>query len=451
VGLTAAIPATIFHDKFAPTSTTGPSICRGFADEFAAIRSRRLHGWGQGIAITGPASMIGRAIAALLRGLARALPALVLCTAPALAQFSFPFGAPPPPSAVPPNAAPPAALGGRNQVCLRLESQLAAIDRGTGIDPAKAEQIKRYEEAAAKQQAELDRLGQQSQRLGCQGAGFFALFSGQSPQCAPLNNQIQQMRANLDRSLTDIQRLQGNSGEREAQRRGILVALGQNDCGPQYRQYVTAGPGGFFDNLFGGVAPAPNGPLAGTYRTLCVRTCDGYYFPISYSTVPTKFAEDEQLCRRLCPAAEVSLYSHRNPGEDVSRAVSISGRLYTELPTAFSYRKQLSPTCNCRLPGQSWAEALRQVSDQTIERGDIVVTEERAKQLSQPRFDAQGKPVSPTQTPARPKSADGISNAPLPPAGAEQSPAPAAAEEKVEQAPGNRKVRSVGPTFYPVR
>ena len=232
------------------------------------------------IAIIGPAFMIGRAIAAVLRGLARTLPALVLCTAPALAQFSFPFSAPTPPSAVPPNqaapnAAPPAALGGRNQACLRLESQLAAIDRGTGIDPAKAEQIKRYEEAAAKQQAELDRLGQQSQRLGCQGGGFFALFSGQSPQCGPLNNQIQQMRANLDRSLTDIQRLQGNSGEREAQRRGILVALGQNDCGPQYRQYVTAGPGGFFDNLFGGVAPAPNAPLAGTYRTLCVRSCDG--------------------------------------------------------------------------------------------------------------------------------------------------------------------------------
>ena len=341
-------------------------------------------------------------------------------------------------------------MAGRNQACLRLEGQLAAIDRGAGIDPARAEQIKRYEETVAKQQAELDRLGQQSQRLGCQGGGFFALFSGQSPQCGPLNNQMQQMRANLDRSLSDIQRLQGNSGEREAQRRGILVALGQNDCGPQYRQYATAGPGGFFDNLFGGVAPAPNAPLAGTYRTLCVRTCDGYYFPISYSTVPAKFAEDEQLCRRLCPAAEVTLYSHRNPGEDVARAVSISGRLYTELPAAFSYRKQLNPACNCRLPGQSWAEALRQTSDQTIERGDIVVTEERAKQLSQPRFDPQGKPVNSSQTSARAKGADGVNNAPLPPAATEQQPT-APAEEKIGQEPGKRKVRAVGPTFYPVR
>ena len=391
--------------------------------------------------------MIGTAIRIGLRAAGAALPVLIFCAAPAAAQFGFPFSAPaPPPAQTAPNAAPGA--GARNQTCLRLESQLAAVDRGAGIDPAKAEQIKRYEDAASKQQAEVDRLGQQSQRLGCQGGGFFALFSGQSPQCGPLNNQIQQMRANLDRTLTDVQRLQGNSGEREGQRRSILVALGQNDCGPQYRQYVTAGPGGFFENLFGGgnFSPGPNAPLAGTYRTLCVRTCDGYYFPISYSTVPSKFAEDEQLCRRLCPAADATLYSHRNPGEDVSRAVSIGGRLYTELPTAFSYRKQLNAACNCRLPGQSWAEALRQSSDQTVERGDIVVTEERARQLSQPRFDAQGKPVSPT----RGQAADSVSNAPLPAAGPEQQP-PAPAEEKVEQEPGKRKVRAVGPTFYPVR
>jgi hypothetical protein len=126
--------------------------------------------------------------------------------------------------------------------------------------------------------------------------------------------------------------------------------------------------------------------------------------------------------------------------------VSITGRPYTDLPTAFSYRKQLNAACNCRSPGQSWAEALRQSSDETVERGDIVVTEERAKQLSQPRFDAQGKPVSP----GRGKAADNMSNAPLPAATAEQQ-SPVPAEEKVEQEPGKRKVRAVGPTFYPGR
>jgi Protein of unknown function (DUF2865) len=391
--------------------------------------------------------MIGTVIARFLRGLGAVAPVLVLWSAPVAAQ---PFSPPPAANAVP-----------RSQACLRLESQLATIDRGgASFDPAKAEQIKRYEDAAAKQQSELDRLGQQSQRLGCRGGGFFSLFGGQSPQCGPLNNQIQHVRASLDRLLGDIQRLQGNSGEREGQRRSILIALGQNDCGPQYRQYANTGPGGFFENLFGGggggIFSPPDASPASTFRTLCVRTCDGYYFPISYSTVPNKFADDERLCQRLCPAAEAILYTHRNPGEDVARAVSASGRLYSELPTAFSYRKQFNAACSCRAPGQSWAEALRQVEDHTIERGDIVVTEERARQLSQPRFDAQGKPVNIDPNPVRggaPQRAT-VNAVPLAPAGAAQAappPPPPPAEEKVEEDRSKRKVRAVGPTFYPVR
>src|SRR5262245_3792116 len=360
--------------------------------------------------------------------------------------------------------APPASVPGsaqRNPACLRLESQLTAVDRGT-VEPARAEQIKRYEEVIGKQQGELDRLNQQAQRLGCSGGGFFALFSGQPAQCGQLNNQIQQIRASIDRLLGELQRVQGNSGEREGQRRSILVALGQNDCGPQYRQYANT-QGGFFETLFGIRAPfgtAPESPMtgSGTYRTVCVRTCDGYYFPISYSTVPNKFYEDERLCQRLCPASEVALYSHRNPGEDVAQAVSSSGRSYSELPTAFSYRKQYNAACSCRAPGQSWAEALRQLDDHTLERGDIVVTEEQAKALSQPRIDAQGKPIRLEANPARnAPAAKNAAAAAAKGAAAAQNPAPPAAtpapppEEPPEEDRSKRKVRSVGPVFLPTR
>src|SRR5262249_10826729 len=116
-------------------------------------------------------------IAKFLRRPGALLPALVLCAAPAAAPYRAPTFSPPPPPPKPP---------ARSQACLRLESQLASFDRGAGVDPARADQIKRLEDTAAKQQAELDRLGQQSQRIGCQGLGFFALFSGQSPQCGPL-------------------------------------------------------------------------------------------------------------------------------------------------------------------------------------------------------------------------------------------------------------------------
>jgi hypothetical protein len=359
-----------------------------------------------------------------LRALAFAIAAIAAVPMPAEAQQSFPGAGPGP--------------GGRSQACLRLEAQLAAVDRGN-VDPARADQVRRFEEAAGRQQAELDRLTAQARRQGCEGRGFFSLFGGQPAQCGPLNAQIQQMRANLDRILGDLQGMQANSPGREGQRRALLVALAQNDCGPQYRSAAVP-QRDFFDSLFGpGTILSPSVPASDTYRTLCVRTCDGFYFPISYSTTPSKFGEDERVCQRMCPASEVVLYSHRNPGEDVPQAVSASGRNYTELPNAFAYRKQVNTACSCKAPGQTWADALKHLDDQTVERGDIVVTEDRAKQLSQPRVDAQGRPIRvDPRLNAAPK----------------QGPAPAATEETPASPsgePAKRQVRSVGPAFYPVR
>jgi hypothetical protein len=331
-----------------------------------------------------------------------------------------------------------------NPTCVRLEGQLAALDRGGQND-----QLRRYEDAAAKQQAELDRVVAQARRSGCEGSGFFSLFSGQAPQCEPLNNQIQQMRANLDRMLGDLQRLKGGSADAEGPRRALLVSLAQNNCGPQYRAAAQAAqPRNMFDALFGpgnvvGPAGTPNGELAGTYRTLCVRTCDGFYFPVSYSTVPSKFQDDERVCKNMCPASEAVLYAHRNPGEDVAQAVSTSGQPYSSMPNAFKYRKEFSAACSCKAPGQTWSEALKQIDDQTVERGDIVVTQERAKQLSQaPRVDAKGKPL----TAAQQRALDAKATEAKPTAAGD-----AAAEAKTETEPGKRSVRSVGPTFVPVR
>ncbi|HEY6255064.1 MAG TPA: DUF2865 domain-containing protein [Xanthobacteraceae bacterium] len=324
----------------------------------------------------------------------------------------------------------------RNPICPQLEGQLSALDRGV-TDSSQSDLVRRLDDAVRKQQSDLDRLTAQARKSGCEGNGFFSLFVSQPAQCGPLNAQIQQARGNLDRSMGDLQRSQSNTGaDREGQRRSIIGELAQNDCGPQYRQLANQG-GGFFDRLFGpGTILSPDSgpaPASGTYKTLCVRTCDGFYFPISYSTTSNRFAEDAQTCQRLCPAAEAELYSHRTSGEDVNQAVSASGRLYTQLANAFAYRKQFNPSCNCKSAGQTWADALKQLDDQTVERGDIVVnTEERAKQLSQPQTDAQGKPLKPgAKAPA-----------------ATPASANAAATPDTTADP-KRPVRAVGPTFLP--
>src|SRR5580704_8624514 len=274
-----------------------------------------------------------------------------------------------------------------NPVCVRLEGQLAAFDRGTA-DPGRAAQIQQSQDAIAKKQAEIDRATAQAHKAGCAGSGFFALFSALSPQCGPITSQIQQMRGDLDRMTSDLQQLQSGTSGQADQRRALIGQLAQNSCGAQYTAAANSqgGPQGFFDALFGGGTVVNNGDGApnGTYHTVCVRSCDGYYFPISYSTVPGHFADDENACHRLCPAADVALYSFRNPGEDMTVAVSTSGQLYTALPNAFHYRTQLTAGCSCRQPGQSWADALKNADDSTtLESGDIVVTDQNAKSLSE--------------------------------------------------------------------
>ena len=48
------------------------------------------------------------------------------------------------------------------------------------------------------------------------------------------------------------------------------------------------------------------------YRTLCVRTCDGYYFPISFSAGRQRFKTDEVVCKAMYGSATAELYVHSN-------------------------------------------------------------------------------------------------------------------------------------------
>jgi hypothetical protein len=370
---------------------------------------------------------------------------LLLPLASASAQ-PLPPGNVPQGSAPPGVYSPPPLTGGPqsdsgNSVCVRLEGALAQLDASANSGP---DASKRYEEAIGRQRFELDQTIMQGRRQGCdQSGGFFIFGRPRSPQCDQINGQITRMRDNLDRMTREQSRSRGGGydANRDMQRRQILASLQQNNCGGQYRNAAPQQANrqrGFLEKLFGGWQEESNSnaaplevPTSSTFQTLCVRTCDGYYFPISYATVPGRFGEDERTCKRLCPATEVSLYTHRNPGEDMQQAVSISGAPYTQLPTAFKYRHEYDAKCSCRAPGQSWAEALGVDKDQTVQQGDIIVTEERAKQLAKPK------------QPGRPSA-----SAPNAPAGSSPS---GDAQKDTAQADRDRKVRIVGPEFYPVR
>jgi hypothetical protein len=85
----------------------------------------------------------------------------------------------------------------------------------------------------------------------------------------------------------------------------------------------------------------------GAYRTLCVRLCDGYYFPVSFSVLPDRLRRDRDVCAGRC-GAQGRLFVHKSVGETPENMVDLQGRPYRELPTAFLYRTEHVPGCKCQ-------------------------------------------------------------------------------------------------------
>ena len=110
----------------------------------------------------------------------------------------------------------------------------------------------------------------------------------------------------------------------------------------------SAQDGSSRDPLFadGGERPAQQAVRRKTFRTLCVRLCDGFYWPISHATQRDRIGLDAKKCDRSCPG-QSRLFMHRNPGEDVNDMVDRDGRPYRKLPAAFLYRSQYVADCTC--------------------------------------------------------------------------------------------------------
>ena len=112
-------------------------------------------------------------------------------------------------------------------------------------------------------------------------------------------------------------------------------------------------------------APSPNErsggrseKRTGQYRTVCVRMCDGFFFPISHTASRSNFHDDAESCRSRCGSSDAKLFYHANSGE-IGDAVDLGGRSYKSLSTAFLYRKKLVDGCACKPMPWSEAEAGR--------------------------------------------------------------------------------------------
>jgi Protein of unknown function (DUF2865) len=138
----------------------------------------------------------------------------------------------------------------------------------------------------------------------------------------------------------------------------------------------------------------------GGSKYVCVKTCDGSFFPLPYSRASG--ATREEVCQALCPNADVSLYTMPFGGT-IDEGVSSTGSPYMALPNALKFQQSYESSCSCRRPGQSWADALAAAEARFGHRKhDIVVTEEASALMSRPRLDPKAKP--PASIPANSKN-----------------------------------------------
>jgi len=278
----------------------------------------------------------------------------------------------------------------QNPQCDQIRQQIAAIDQGGGVAGGRGGA---YGAAAQKQQAELQRTAAYAHSLGCDSQPSF-FSSAPPPQCGALNARIRAMQANLGQ----LQSMAGRGGGNYAQRQDLVARYNAYCRQPQSR--------GFFESLFGGGAPRQDyeevpaePPVAddgedqqarGGSQAICVRTCDGGFFPLNYSARRGNMDNLEDLCHALCPNVETKLFS-RNPNNEVGTAVAADGTPYSDLENAFKFQKSFDKACTCKPAGVSWSQALAQSDAERIlgqeRKGDIIVTPEKSLEMSRPRID----------------------------------------------------------------
>lgn len=289
----------------------------------------------------------------------------------------------------------PAGASAQEVDCGRLQAQIAAMDQADA-------RTNPYAGAVQKQRAEIERSHAYAQSIGCDRQQF--LFFGNAPpaQCSGLTARIQQMRGNLAQLEASAGRFANNPQRQD------LVMRYKAYCRPDQPH-----PRNFLESLFGGgqSEPPPPGDVPpdqvpnadqdqkahGGSEAVCVRTCDGSFFPLNYSARRSSSETLTELCKSLCPNAEASVYTLA-PGQQIQTAVSLDGTPYYDLPAALKYQKALDPNCTCRPPGQSWADALGD-AERVLgheRKGDIIVTPEKSAEMSRPKLDpAQRTKASP--------------------------------------------------------
>ncbi|WP_196259123.1 DUF2865 domain-containing protein [Pelagibacterium limicola] len=265
----------------------------------------------------------------------------------------------------------------QNQACTQIVAMLRGIERNTAFT--------NYNNIVASLR-ETEARVRDGESLWIRGGCQQTLNAGQA-----LSRECQTLAQTITGGRSQVQQLTfaAREGQNLAQNReALLQDSARFNCGAGNQSGVTFGQSQrqpLLNELFGAGDPqfgndyvdSPFNPWStmATRRTVCVRTCDGFYWPISFSTTDDFIAQDAISCHEMCPGTEVLLFSYRNPGEEPENMISLSGVPYRSMPYAFKFREAVASDCACRqrevLGSIALADAEGGQSRAVIEFGDL--------------------------------------------------------------------------------
>jgi hypothetical protein len=301
-----------------------------------------------------------------------------------------------------------------NPRCRELEYQLT---NGGSPNGGTQDQLPRIEGDMRQADAQFHRMQSEADHSDCYEDMFlFGRSLRRTSRCLDLDRQVQAAKARLEQLQAQRSAILRGSSPR-ARRDEIVADLARNRCGDQYAREYEAQRSrsnsifSFFSNEDSDDSSRYTPTYgASSYRTLCVRECDGFYFPISNATTESQFRDDDAKCRSQC-AAPAELFYHRSD-QDVDQMVSLAGRPYTQTPNAFRNRKVYIRGCSCNQSEYSREEiAKSEEALKTSKRADASAAKPPSDQAFARRISqaVQNAPATP------PAPATGDAPAPAPP------------------------------------
>ena len=94
--------------------------------------------------------------------------------------------------------------------------------------------------------------------------------------------------------------------------------------------------------------PAPAQTVALGRRSVCVRTCDGYFFPVAALNHNSQITSHQASCDTLCPEAETKLFVMPAGSENIDEAAAArGGELYSQLVARIKASDAKPASCGC--------------------------------------------------------------------------------------------------------